>query len=330
MVLGWGILGIGTIADKAIAPAINALKDGRLVGLVSRDRERAGAFAQKHGAQHAYSSYDEMLGNKEIDIVYIATPNALHAEQAVAAARAGKHVLCEKPLALTAADAQRVVSECKKANVKLGTNFQTRHHAALVEAKRLIGEGTIGDVVLVQIEVGIGAIPLRGWRTDQPLAGLGAIYNVGVHAYDLLRYLLGSEVSEVTAMADVDRGSALEVLALTLFRFQNGTMAYVNANQMVPLHQADIDIYGTQGRIVGFRCTRPFLDGELRVQRTDSEQVTQYTSKDAFIRAIAAFNDAVLHDREPSASGLDGLRNVQLTEAIAKSMREGIHVRPAT
>lgn len=327
--LGWGILGVGTIANNAIAPAISALKDGRLVAVVSRDQERAGEFARKHGAQHAYSSYDEMLGNKEIDIVYVATPNALHAEQAIAAARAGKHVLCEKPLALTAVDAQRVVGECEKADVKLGTNFQTRHHAALVEAKRLIREGTIGDVVLVQIEVGIGAIPLRGWRTDRSLAGLGAIYNVGVHAYDTLRYLLGSEAVEVTAMADVDRGSALEVLALTLFRFQNGTMAYVNANQKVPQHQPDIDIYGTQGRIVGFRCTRPFLDGELRVVSSDGEQVTQYTSKDAFIRAIAAFNDAVLTDREPSASGLDGLRNVQLTEAIAKSMREGKHVRPA-
>lgn len=327
MGLGWGIIGIGTIANNAIAPAIQALPDGHLAAIVSRDRERADAFAEKHGAKRAYTDYGEMLADKDVDIVYIATPNALHAEQAIAAARAGKHVLCDKPLALTAKDAQGVVDACKEAGVKLGTNFQTRHQAASVEAKRLIDAGTIGDVVLAQVEVGIGAIPLRGWRTDPDLAGRGAVYNIGVHAYDLLRFLLSSEVSEVSAMADVGRSGALEVLALTLFRFQNGALAYVNANQTIPNHQPDLSIYGTKGRIVGARCTRPFLDGELRVLTEAGEQITPFTSKDAFKRAITAFHEAVQHDREPSASGSDGVRNVQITEAIERSMRDGVHVR---
>jgi 1,5-anhydro-D-fructose reductase (1,5-anhydro-D-mannitol-forming) len=325
MGLGWGIVGTGGIAGNAMAPAIGALgPEGFLAAAVSRDRGRADAFAAKHGARRAYTDYAEMLGDREVDVVYIATPNALHAEQALAAARAGKHVLCDKPLAVTVADARRVVDAFAAARLRLGTNFQTRHHTAFVEAKRALDAGAIGDVILVQLEASAGAAPLRGWRTDPTLAGVGATNNIAVHPYDLLRYLLGSEVREVTAMTDVGRKADLEVMVLALLRFQNGTLAYVNANQKVPHHQPDIAIYGTQGRIVGIDCTRPLRDGgELRVRTEAGEQVTRHTSKDAFVRIVAAFNDAVRLGREPDPSGLDGLRSTQLTEAVIRSAREG-------
>src|SRR5439155_15129354 len=112
-----------------------------------------------------------LLADPEVDVVYISTPNGLHAEQAILAARAGKHTRCEKPLAVTVADARRVVEEFARAGLKLGTNFQTRHHAAFVETKRLLDEHAIGDVIAVQIEVSPGAAPLRGWRADPALAG---------------------------------------------------------------------------------------------------------------------------------------------------------------
>ncbi len=330
MSIGWGIIGTGGFADGAVAPAIGALKDGgRLVGAVSRDQGRADAFAAKHGAAHAYTVYEDLLRNPAVQVVYISTPNAQHAEQAIAAARAGKHVLCEKPLALTSADARRVVDEFAKAGLKLGTHFQTRHHTAFVEAKRLLDERAIGDVIVAQVEVSPGAAPLRGWRTDPSLAGLGVINNLGVHAYDLLRYLLGSEVREVVALTNVGQTQELERLAVALLRFENGTLAYVNANQNVPYYQPDIDVYGTTGRIVGADCTRPFRDGELRVRTEAGEQVTKYTSKDAVVRSIAAFNAAVAQNREPNASGLDGLRSVQVTEALIASAREGRLVRVA-
>ena len=167
---------------------------------------------------------------------------------------------------------------------------------------------------------------LEGARRDPALAGLGTINNIGVHAYDLLRYLLSSEVTAVTAMLDTGRAREIETLALVLLRFANGTLAYVNANQKTPHPQADIDIYGTRGRIVGHHLTRPGLDGELRVLTEKGEAATPYSNRDAYQRVVAAFNDAVLHRREPRASGLDGLRSVQLTEAIARSAREGVLV----
>lgn len=324
MSLGWGIIGTGGFAGSATAPAIKALgADGSLVAAVSRDRGRADAFAAQHGARRAYTDYADLLRDRDVDIVYISTPNAQHAEQALAAARARKHVLCEKPLALTVGDARRTVDAFEAAGLKLGTHFQTRHHTAFVETKRLLERRAIGDVVLMQIEVSSGANQLRSWRADPQLAGLGSINNIAVHPYDLLRYLLGSEVGEVAAMTDVGRSTELERMALALLRFQNGALAYVNANQKVPNFQPDVDIYGTAGRIVGVDCTRPFRDGELRVLTASGEQVTKHSSRDAVVRSIAAFNDAVAHDREPNASGLDGLRSVQLTDAVIRSAREG-------
>lgn len=324
MSLGWGIIGTGGFAGSATAPAIKALgPDGSLVAAVSRDRGRADAFAAQHGARRAYTDYADLLRDRDVDIVYISTPNAQHTEQALAAARARKHVLCEKPLALTVGDARRTVDAFEAAGLKLGTHFQTRHHTAFVETKRLLERRAIGDVVLMQIEVSSGANQLRSWRADPQLAGLGSINNIAVHPYDLLRYLLGSEVGEVAAMTDVGRSTELERMALALLRFQNGALAYVNANQKVPNFQPDVDIYGTEGRIVGVDCTRPFRDGELRVLTASGEQVTKHSSRDAVVRSIAAFNDAVAHDREPNASGLDGLRSVQLTDAVIRSAREG-------
>ncbi|HEV2440672.1 MAG TPA: Gfo/Idh/MocA family oxidoreductase [bacterium] len=324
MSLGWGIIGTGGFAGSATAPAINALgPEGALVAAVSRDRSRADAFAAQHGARRAYTDYADLLRDRDVNIIYISTPNAQHAEQALAAARAGKHVLCEKPLALSAGDARRMVEAFEAAGLKLGTHFQTRHHTAFVETKRLLEQRAIGDAILVQIEVSSGANPFRTWRADPQLAGLGSINNIAVHPFDLLRYLLGSEVKEVTAMTDVGRTTELEHMALALLRFQNGTLAYVNANQKVPNFQPDIDIYGTAGRIVGIDCTRPFRVGELRVLTASGEQATKYSSNDAVVRSVAAFNDAVKHDREPNASGLDGLRSTQLTEAVIRSAREG-------
>jgi 1,5-anhydro-D-fructose reductase (1,5-anhydro-D-mannitol-forming) len=322
--LGWGIIGTGGFAGSATAPAIKALGErGTLIAAVSRDRGRADAFAAQHGAARAYTDYGDLLRDREVDIVYISTPNAQHAEQALAAARAGKHVLCEKPLALSAGDARRMVDAFEAAGLKLGTHFQTRHHTAFVETKRLLQQRAIGDVILVQIEVSSGANQFRSWRADPQLAGLGSINNIAVHPFDLVRYLLGAEVREVTAITDVGRAADLEHMVLALLRFQNGTLAYVNANQKVPNFQPDIAIYGTEGRILGIDCTRPFRDGELRVLTASGEQVTKHSSKDAVVRSVAAFNDAVAHDREPNASGLDGLRSVQLTDAVIRSAREG-------
>lgn len=323
MTIGWGIVGIGNIADRGIAPHIRELPESELVAVVSRDQERADQFARKHGARRAYTSYEQLLADPEVQVVSIHSPNALHAEQALAAARAGKHVLCDKPMAMSAAEAERVVAECRRTGVKLGINFQTRHHACFRTARSRIEAGELGDVVLVQVEVDNGGAGLRSWRTDRSLAGLGTTNNIGVHAYDLLRYLLAAEVTEVVALTDVGRRPELEIMSLALLRFSNGTMAYVNTNQAYPNHQPQIDVYGSRGRITATGVTRPWMDGEMAVLTEAGLKVTRETSQDCYRLVIDDFNRALIEGREPHATGLDGLRSVQLTDAMARSAREG-------
>lgn len=330
MALGWGILGTAGIADRAICPAIAQIDGADLVAVLSRDRSRGEEFARKHGGARVFTDYGELLADAEVDIVYVGSPNALHADQVVAAAAAGKHVFCDKPLATSVADAQRAVEACRVAGVKLGINFQTRYHRFVTEVKQALADGRIGDVVIAEMEVSPGRNPLRGWRTDPGLAGLGSVNNLGVHAYDLLRYLLDHEVTEVTALLDVGRREALETVALVLLRFDNGTLAYVNANQAVPDYRSDLVLYGTEGRIIGESVTRPGLDGQVRILADGKESSFETSTRDAFLRAVAAFQRAVIEDTEPDASGLDGLRSVQLTDAIARSAREGKTVRLET
>lgn len=323
MTIGWGIVGTGRVADTSVAPGIAKLDDAELVGSVGSSPEKGRAFAERHGGR-GYDTYEELLAADAVDVVYVATPNALHADQAVAAAEAGKHVFADKPLATSVEDARRAVEACERAGVKLGINFQTRHHEGIQDVRETIQSGGIGDVLIVQCEVSPGRGPLRGWRTDPELARLGTINNLGVHAYDLVRYLLGAEVAEVTVLTNVGRRDELETIALALLRFDSGTLAYVNANQAVPNYQPDLTVYGSEGRIVGTSITRPFIErARISTLSGGEERTIETQTKDAFDRSVAAFNHAVAVDGQPNASGEDGLRSVELTEAMARSARSG-------
>lgn len=329
MSIGWGIVGTGRHADNHMAPAITAVRDAVLAGVVSRDEDRARAFAARHQAARAYTRYEDLLGDPAVEVVLITSPNALHADQVAAAAAAGKHVLCDKPLATSVIDAIRAVEACRKAGVRLGIDFQIHHAESSRQARRLVGAGAIGQPILVQAEHGAGRNPLRGWHTDARLAGFGAVYNIAVHAYDLVGYVLDDQATQVMTMLDVGSAAVLETLALTMLRFSQGTLAYVNANQAVPNPQNDFVIYGTEGRIVGRNLTRHSLNGELGVIRGDgTEEWTKYSTSDAYQRVIADMNEAVTAGRDPLAAGIDGLRSVELAEAVVTSAREGRIVAP--
>jgi len=321
--LGWGIVGLGRIAATEIAPAITASGSGVLVSVVSRDQGRAEAFARDHGAAGALDDYAKMLADPAVQAVYIATPNAQHAEQVVAAARAGKHVLCDKPLAVTVADAQRCVEECRSAGVGLGLTFQTRFFDGMAEAAALVRDGGIGRVVTAEAQIGTrGNLP-KGWRTDPALAGMGTLNNIGVHALDILRYLIGSEVSEVAAMAGSEPGYEVDTTDLVLLRFGNGTLAQLNASQAVPSPRDDIALYGTEGRVLAPNLSRPDRDSVMSFITRDGEREFPASSRHSYLRLIESFADAVTHGRDPSPSGQDGLRSVELTAAIADSVSQG-------
>jgi 1,5-anhydro-D-fructose reductase (1,5-anhydro-D-mannitol-forming) len=329
---GWGLIGTGRIAEDRMLPGINAYAGNRLIGVVSRDPARAKDFAKRFGAKHAYTSYDDLLRNPEVTVVAIHTPNALHAEQAIAAARAGKHVFCDKPMATSVADAERIVRECEKAGVKLSVNFHNRYMPCFIETKRIIDSGEIGNVMMVQLEASAGpaaASVAASWRVDASMAGLGTSMNVGVHVYDILRYLLSAEITEVSAMFDTPAG-VMERTSLATFKFSNGAMAQVNVNQSTPNAYNDFVIYGSRGRITGRALTRSRAGGELQVLSHDgTTRSTSFPAINAHAACVAGFSQALLEGRAPNPSSIDGLRSVQLTDAMGRSAWEGVHVRLA-
>jgi 1,5-anhydro-D-fructose reductase (1,5-anhydro-D-mannitol-forming) len=326
---GWGLIGTGRIADDRMLPGINAFAGNKLIAVVSRDQSRADSFAKKFRAKHAYTRFEDMLANPDVSVVAIHTPNSLHAEQAIAAARAGKHVFCDKPMATSSADARRIIEACEKAGVRLGVNFHNRFMPSFIDTRRLIETEAIGKVLLVQLEASPGArtgTRDTTWRVNADMAGLGTTMSIGVHVYDVLRFLLSSEIETVSAFFDTPRG-VTEETNLSMLRFANGVAAQVSVHEKAPHPHNDFVIYGSKGRITGRGLTRSRSGGELQVLTADGKtKVTAYPAINAHAACVADFSRALLEGRAPSPTGIDGLRSVELTEAMARSAWDGVHV----
>lgn len=320
----WGIIGGGRVAGRDMVPAIRQAQGHELIAVAGRTGSRAKEFGEAFQVPQTYGKYHDLLRESGVSCVYVSSPNALHVEHAVAAARAGKHVLCEKPLATSVEDAKAITDQCERSGVVLGMNYQRRHFSALRKVKELIAAGTLGEIRILRIEVGAGAYPLRGWRTESGMAGLGAIFNIAIHAYDAVRYVTGSEVWTVCAQTASGDESALETTALALFRLANGTLVYVSADQSIPIPCNDIYVYGTKGSIMGTNVTYANLEGELRlVIEGQSEVRSLHSSVNPFVDVIHDFGRAIEKNTTPLATGLDGLRSVEIALAVAQSAMEG-------
>ncbi|MCS7207401.1 MAG: Gfo/Idh/MocA family oxidoreductase [Dehalococcoidia bacterium] len=331
--IGWGIIGIGQHADRFIAPAISKAKGARLVAVLSRDKGRARAFADKHGAPGAYDSLPDFLRHPGLDAVFIASPNALHKEQTIACAQAGKHVLVEKPMALSVPDCWAMIEECQRRGVKLGVGFHARQHPAHQEVRRLVQNGVLGDLVLLQGQWARGtrgqktvppATGLRAWWSDPDLAGGGAVMGMGVHIMDLLRFVSGQEIIQVTAMTDgQSEAKPLEDLAIALLALSGGAYATLVCSRRIPDSLNNLVVYGVNGRAVSINTLGTTLTGRLEVETQQVQTTIAYTAGDMYQAEVEAFQKAILEGGDPPATGMDGLRVCQITEALFRSQREG-------
>lgn len=320
---GWGIIGLGDITFRAIVPTLMDESQCRIVAAVSRSQERVAEFARRFDVPHALTAFKDLLAVPEVDVVYIATPNASHADQVIAAAGAAKHVLCEKPLATSLDDALNAVRACERAGVALGVNFHNRHASWVADLAVLLRAGEIGDVLTVSVDVGVGAVEPSGWRADPALSGLGTTYSHGIHVYDFLRFVLDADPIEVFAMFDDGaRSSLVETTSLVQMRFDDGILVSASSDQRVPFPTNDIVIHGSRGRIVGRGLTREPFSGELCIQTDRGTRTKQYTHSrtDVHRLAVRSFVAAVREGTEPAASGRDGLHSMLLTDAIEKSV----------
>lgn len=337
--VAWGVIGSGGIAlrrtiPEGIVPAANA----RLAAVYDVNQQVNRQVAERFGARAA-GSLEELLA-AGVEAVYVASPVYAHREQVLACARAGRHVLCEKPLGLTVAEAEEVVEACRAAGVRLGTAFMMRFHAQHQAALALIREGRLGKPVYARAQLSCWYPPIEGaWRQDPALGGGGSLMDMGGHCLDLLEMFFGPVRRVGCFTARAVHGYAVEDGATVLVEFANGALGTVDAFFSIPDEASDnvLELYGSGGAILA-RGTigqgeRGVMVARLRGTETgyDAQQQREAAGGieiapepvNTYRAEIEAFSRAVLEGRQPPVTGEDGLRNQRLLAACYESARTG-------
>jgi predicted dehydrogenase len=309
--LSWGLIGAGDISRKRIAPALRDLANCEFVS-VSRSRaDLAESFAREFGARKWFADWREQVADPEIDAVYIATPVYLHAEQTIAAAEAGKHVLCEKPMALSAAECDRMIAACSANGVKLGIAYYRRFYPVLARVKEIIAAREIGSITLAQASafeyVDLSPDDPRHWFLEKERSGGGPMMDFGCHRIELLIDLFGKVMEVSSLVSNAAFGREVEDTATASFRFEKGTCATVTVTHAAREAKDTLDIYGTKGSM-----HIPVLNqGNMTIRSGNSERAESHPPHANFHQPlIGEFADAVLNGREPLVGGAAG-REVQ-------------------
>ena len=324
--IGWGLIGASTIAREWMIDAIRGQSDNEIVAVMSADSGRGEAFAQANHIAASYASVDALLANPEVDAVYVSTTNELHKAQTLAAAAAGKHVLCEKPLALRLDDALEMVAACKKAGVIMGTNHHLRNAASHRKIRELILTGAIGKPLYARVFHAVYLPPhLQGWRLNKPSAGAGVILDITVHDADTLRFILGSEPVDAVALpqqAGMAEGG-LEDGVMAVVRFDNDVLAQLHDAFTVKFAGTGLEIHGSEGSIVGRDVMTQRPAGRVTLLNAHGETDVPLDHENLYARALRAFVGAMRGEGTPSATGEDGVRSLATALAVLEASQTG-------
>ena len=329
--LGWGLIGASTIAKEWMIPAINAQPDSKVVAVMSSSEERGKQYAAEQGIARAYHSVADLLADPEVDIVYISTTNEKHKAETLAAAQAGKHVLCEKPLALTLEDAKEMVAACSAAGVVIGTNHHLRNAITHRTMRQMIIDGAIGKPLAARVFHAVH-LPahLQGWRIRDPKTGAGVIMDITVHDTDTLRYVLNDDVEEVTAFsAQQGMGAGnIEDGVMGVMRFKNGTLAQFHDAFTIGHTNTGFQVHGTEGSLHAEDVMTQSPIGKIYLQRgSEREEVSLPTHNNLYGHAVQAFNAAVRGSGAPWATGEDGIKSLAVALAVLESTQSGKAVK---
>ncbi|HTI02334.1 MAG TPA: Gfo/Idh/MocA family oxidoreductase [Acidisoma sp.] len=321
--LRWGLVGATTIGREWMIAGIRAA-GGEIVSVYSSDAARGAAYAAEFSIPSATTSLEIML--REVDAVYIATTNDRHREQCLAAAAAGRHVLCEKPLATRLEDAAAMVSACREAGVVLATNHHLRNAATHRAMRDAIKAGRIGRPLAARVVHG-GALPqhLHGWRLHDVAAGAGVIFDLTVHDSDLFRFILEDEPAQVMTIAQ-NGGLAsppVEDAAMTLVTFKSGLIGQVYESFTTPFLRTRLEIDGTKGSLVATDCMAQRPGGTVVLRHSGGEDGIALDQEDYYARGVRAFEAAVRGEGRPVATGEDGLISLAVALAAQRSAVSG-------
>jgi predicted dehydrogenase len=327
--VGYCIVGLGRIASHFM-PAIVASKRAKIVAVVSGHREKAERTASQYGvpktAIYNYQNYDEIAHNPDIEAMYIALPNGMHAEYTIRAAQAGKHVLCEKPMATTVKDSQEMIASCRKANKKLMIAYRCHYEPTNLRAVQLIREGALGKIQAIESQFGFNIGPGE-WRLDKKLAGGGPLMDVGIYSLNACRYLTGEEPAFISATCSVidkdGRFKDVEENVSWTMKFPSGVVASCNSTYGAPM-EGFYRVHGSKGVLQvddafiyeGLRLTAS-IDGRPPIDEPNPERDPAH-----FVREAEHFAGCILENKEPKSPGEEGLRDMKLMAEIYESCRK--------
>jgi predicted dehydrogenase len=327
--IGYCVIGLGTIADHFMR-GVQGSSNSQITGLVSGHRDKTERIAAQYGVPtssiYSYEDMDRFRDNKAIDAVYVALPNSMHAEYTIRSAKAGKHVLCEKPMSTTVKEAEDMIAACKAANVKLMIAYRLHYEPLNLKAVKLIKDGALGRVQTINGAFGFDATP-GAWRLNKALAGGGSLFDVGIYVLNASRYLTGEEpvgFTGVTSTIDQDgRFVTMEENISWTTKFPSGVIATGSSTYGAQM-PGYFKVFASKGWIEmgpafnydGLKLRAEYWSGTKGAPHTLIDESNPEKDPTQFTREADHFSDCVLHDKRPRSPGEEGLRDMKYIEAI--------------
>jgi predicted dehydrogenase len=328
----WGVLGVASIAVRRAVPGMQKGQWSEITAIASRDKNKAEEAARKLGIPKSFGSYEDLLADKEIDAIYNPLPHHLHVPWSIRAAEAGKHVLCEKPISTTVADAQELLRVRDRTGVKIGEAFMVRTHPRWLRTRELIRSGRIGQLRLIS---GVFSYFNRDPANIRniPSVGGGALLDMGCYPITLSRFIFGEEPRRVLGMIERDPETEIDRLTSAILDFPSGQSTFTCGTQIV--HFQRMQFLGTGGRIeIQFPINVPqvqpshiLIDDGKAVADSITTETFEYC--DQFTVQGDLFSKAILENGEVPVSLEDSIRNMAVIEAVFRSAKSGVWEQPA-
>ncbi len=337
MKIKWGVIGCGGIADRRTIPGMMLADNAELVAVMDANEKFAENVKKKYNAKYAFTDYNELLKLEEIDAVYIASPVFCHEEQAIAAAKAKKHILLEKPMGLTAEISEKIKKCCEENNVKIGVGLMMRFSQYHREMKKLVAEKKLGEIVSLRAQFTCWFPDMENnWRQKFATGGGGALTDMGIHCIDILQYISGLKAKEIASISGTQIFNyEVEDAGGILMRMENGAIAYVDANFNIPDDGAicKLEIYGTEGSITAEGTIAQDEVGTVNVTITGNQGAYNaaqqareksayqliFTPENMYTKQISSFGNAILNNTEPEITADDAIYVQRIIEAAYES-----------
>lgn len=318
MVCRWGVLGPGFVATRAVIPALQRVPQARVVAIASQHKERGRAVAQQFGIERTYNTYQELLSDSAIDAVYIALPNHLHCEWTLRAARAGKHVLCEKPLATTVQECEEMITACQEAGVYLMEAVMYRFHPRMQHLKRILVDGQLGELRFIHCAFSFPLADGESYRNFQRYGG-GALLDVGSYCVNAVRWLADAEPQSVQGVTRRRVQGEIDVATSALLLFSGPVIGHIQCSFDAAEHQV-IEVIGRTGAVTAPLAFTAWQDDTtiLVIQQGSHVQRQVFAPADPYQAMVAHFTACVLGQLPLDYPPTEGLATLHLLHTLRK------------